>query len=881
MEASDAPANGSFPEFFRMLVDESLFSSTASPERKYWGFQIFQKALPRVKAADMPMLFTKNFMRSWINHLSNSDRYLHKAAKQVANDIQVVVKNNPTLGFTLILQLTGVHGSHQFDKLTKTKTVETILTSMHRDGIQSYIEYLLNQVNDEQPSKETDIQALSARRAWIIEQLAALIRNGAVPKDDKWIQTVLDWFVVHGLFTIRKKSEKSKFLALRDIPNPILSDELRKACRTRLLNCLADLTTQTTLASKIAAVASDGEFWVSKVLTTVDELNQDTKHVKLLSEADEEDKALRQKARELAERLNKISGEQREAARGAELLLSATLLHQYCIDDDDEDDAETLQSCIDAAAQMFPAESKKSKKSRKSSGGAEPDEPKPVDVLVDTLIGFLEEATAYMRAVANQVFTLLSGSVQESTIDLILAQLERRTPEELAQDEDDDEDMGDAEEREDDEADETESSEESVAEDEDEDLDDAADPELRRKIEEALQVNGIRPATGDSDSESEEELMDDEQMMAIDEQLTAVFKARADEKKLGKGKYIFYYICWTVSHFDIGIDVQREATHYKNRVLDLLDTYIKKQSTNPLILRLVLPLVDLVMSSGSDEQQLADKTTGILRSRIGKAKEIPSDIDSEQAAEILRGLHAHARKAVSSEMLTTLSQCSLFITKCLLHAQVEAPVLDAYGASLADFVKRKASRLNTNFFQDLIRRHPSVAWGIRTQLLEVGADAVNDYRRTQVFLLLQTLFGQLPTLGDKHDEILEFVGALRPVIQATIRAACEDGHLTAPQMKEVLKAALLAVRQSKRVLSQDELRSAWDSVSWEEVSQTLASSDKFKSSTGLHNMCGQVVKLLDQKAAAVKPGKRKADTLADAQDAEAPEKKKKAKRSKA
>lgn len=79
-----------------------------------------------------------------------------------------------------------------------------------------------------------------------------------------------------------------------------------------------------------------------------------------------------------------------------------------------------LQSCIDAASRMFPAESKKSKKSRKSSGGAE-DAPAPVDVLVDTVIGFLEQATAYMRAVANQVFTLLSGSVQESTIDLILA----------------------------------------------------------------------------------------------------------------------------------------------------------------------------------------------------------------------------------------------------------------------------------------------------------------------------------------------------------------------------------------------------------------------------------------------------------------------------
>lgn len=72
---------------------------------------------------------------------------------------------------------------------------------------------------------------------------------------------------------------------------------------------------------------------------------------------------------------------------------------------------------------MFPAaDGKKSKKSRKSAGAVDAAEaPEPVDVLVDTVIGFLEKATAYMRAVANQVFTLLAGSVGESTIDLILA----------------------------------------------------------------------------------------------------------------------------------------------------------------------------------------------------------------------------------------------------------------------------------------------------------------------------------------------------------------------------------------------------------------------------------------------------------------------------
>ena len=43
--------------------------------------------------------------------------------------------------------MTGVNGSTQFDKLTHTKTVETILTSMDEAGIKTYIDHLLEQVN--------------------------------------------------------------------------------------------------------------------------------------------------------------------------------------------------------------------------------------------------------------------------------------------------------------------------------------------------------------------------------------------------------------------------------------------------------------------------------------------------------------------------------------------------------------------------------------------------------------------------------------------------------------------------------------------------------------------------------------------------------------
>lgn len=60
--------------------------------------------------------------------------------------------------------------------------------------------------------------------------------------------------------------------------------------------------------------------------------------------------------------------------------------------------------------------------------------------------------------------------------------------------------------------------------------------ELRRKIEEALKVNGAEAdADGSDDATDDEDLMDDDQMMAIDEQLAEVFRSQVNSQKTSKG----------------------------------------------------------------------------------------------------------------------------------------------------------------------------------------------------------------------------------------------------------------------------------------------------------------------------------------------------------
>ncbi|KXN82577.1 DNA polymerase V [Leucoagaricus sp. SymC.cos] len=816
--SSNAP-KGSFQDFFRTVVDESLFSATSSSQRKYWGFQVFQKALSRVDEEHMPMLFTKNFMRSWINHLSNHDNYLHKIAQQTATEVQAFVKQNPHLGFSLILQLTGVHGSQNFDTLTKTKTVGSIVSSLDATGIQKYIQWLFSQVDEFNTTDGDAIQVINHKRQWTIEQLFALVRNGSIPKSDEWVQSVLDWLIVHGLFLVKKKSSKTPITAARTVAHPPFSDDLRKCCRARLLSCLSELNTYTTplrigdKTVKTSAVASDGEFWVSKVLKSITALEGDSKHVSLAVEVDEDDQELRQKAQELVKKLKTVK-DQQDTVRGAELLLLATTLQHYCVDEAEDIHSNSLEACINGTMRMFPEgkKKKKQKESKKTEKEVE-DAHEPVDILVDTIIGFLERSTAYLKTTANQVFSLLSESMKESSVDLILTQLERRDP---TVEEDEDTEMDGLSDENDEGGSEDERSESHEEADDDEDVDDVEALELRNKIEQALRVNGIELATENSDSE-EEELMDDEQMMVIDEQLVEVFRSRTNEKKSGKH------------------DAQREATHFKIRVLDLVDTYVRKQPSNPLVLRFIAPLVDLMTTTGSDEHQLSEKTKGIFSNRIVPNSDTPKDL----VVKTYKDIHHFARRVRVPGLQSAFKQASLQVTKCLLNLGSEDVVVEAYRSSLVDFFTRKNSALQPVFFEDFLRQNRSIGWKLRQNILEGSDKALNGHRQSQAFQFLQLL---LPVISTPEHN-LEWIEFLPPLISKSLEvgrtAVGEKQTLNSIQLKAVIKTAFEALCLTRRHRL-DEVQNIWKADPWVSLKSDLIGCKRFKNATGLHQLCDQI-----------------------------------------
>lgn len=157
-------------------------------------------------------------------------------------------------------------------------------------------------------------------------------------------------------------------------------------------------------------------------------------------------------------------------------------------------------------------------------------------------------------------------------------------------------------------------------------------------------------------------------------------------------------------------------------------------------------MVDLIAGTSPDEKQLSDKAKGILRSRIGKSKDVPSGVDADQVLTVLNDLHTRARKVHSSDLLATLSQSSIYLSKILIQVDAEKSLIQVYSQSLADFITRKNSALNTSFFQDFIRRCPVVAWHLRGDLLDLTGKSVNTYRQLQVFKLLEIFVGQLQVM---------------------------------------------------------------------------------------------------------------------------------------
>ncbi|KAI9367618.1 DNA polymerase phi-domain-containing protein [Aspergillus egyptiacus] len=668
----------SFLDFWTEVVDNGLFAAASSEERKYWGFLLFNKVLNEHKLELASLVFTKNLVRCLMNQLAVEDRYLHRMAVKAAKSIQARVLKEPEFAAASVKGLMGSAGSVNFDQVTKTKTVEKIISEANLDAVNQMLPLFEKLVASPGTSES---KAAASSRQVLAGLLLSMVRARATATDaaeeasEAALERILLIFARFAYFTSDDK----------DIQPPVIQ-QTQELFRSRINSCLNSIiaaqkhanTLPYAVVRKIRDAAKSEEF--GKFIIGMDDTLKDSvkgafKALKKLSSMDKKSDAA--------------------GVDAFRLLYSMTILQVYNGDADAASMLEELDFCY---SKIFGDKKKKEEASEAS------------DALVEILLSFASKQSQLFRRMSEQVFTAFAPNVTATGLESLISILEAKESlagqQEMFDQQDDEEaedaDMMDVDEEdsdvevvnaEDDEAsedeDEDEDGEASSPEDEDNGEDEAEIADFEAKLAQALGTHRPDPdaAEDEEGSESDEDMNDDE-MEELDTQLIKVFQARRDALSKKKDKK----------------DAKETMVNFKNRVLDLLEIYVKKCHSSILALDLLLPLLRLTRRS--TVKQISNKANAVLReyTKLCKGSAVPAlDDDSvEPVWALLRDIHAEAMRSGPPPHVSGCSQASLLVVKVLTAHDKEniRGVVDVYGETRkAQFLSRKC-HVQPSFFTD-------------------------------------------------------------------------------------------------------------------------------------------------------------------------------------
>ncbi|GME41256.1 DNA polymerase V [Neofusicoccum parvum] len=701
-EESSEKNQSKLANFWTDIVDNNLFSASASSEQKSKGFQLFSRMLGNTPTWTLPSLFSPNLMRCLINQRNDSERILHNAAKAPLDEMRARAKKTPEAAAPILEALITKHGSLNFDQITKNKTVDGVLGHANDVALENIVPLLKRLIYR---PEEQDEKAAEAQRRTVADMLVSVVRsrNKETPigTNDSWLQSLLNFLTELAYFTPTASSSPD------DLPIPAVSEASRTMFQGRLTSCLAHL-----LSSKLDTDMQYPYIVVSAIRSK----SKSSKNLALAFQADKTiSRAVKQahkQVEEVAGKTLKAKDKKKPALRAFKLLFSLTIIQVYNGDPDAVSILEELEACYDSAFQ------------KNADANA-------FQQLTEVLLSFAAKPSVLFRKLSEQVFTVFASELTaeglQSMID-ILSKKESMSGQQDLFDQQGSEDEGEGEEEEgsdgdeedsdvemveaeevDDEEDEGSDDDDDDDDDDDEGSDDDSDEEDEEELERfnaalAKTLNMSGPTgEGEESGDDDEADMDDDQMMALEPHLAKIFKQRQEAANKSKKKD--------------NKDAKATMINFKNRVLDLLLIYVKQQHANPLALDVIMPLLQLIRQTKA--KQLAEKSTNLLKQYFDatkKAMPMLEDDDVDRVWELLEDIHTEVTKDASKLHAGACSRASLFVAKVLVakdkedsEAENYGRVADVYSRTQKQWYADPKSQLHPSFFNEWIN------WSVATR----------------------------------------------------------------------------------------------------------------------------------------------------------------------
>ncbi|XP_068010581.1 myb-binding protein 1A [Melanerpes formicivorus] len=760
-----------FELFWREGVENGLLKEKSGPV-SYMCYRLLGRALPLLSLDQLQMVLKGKVMQHYGEHVVTSqlpDRF--KFAPEMEGYVDEFLSSCDDLekqlaviiGFsTLTNQGYPVFSSSSrvvkhLQPVALQKYVEWLKDMFLRPDLDCCLDFSSNRQKQSREGVNIAQRKIGRLRKWIIHRLVSVIEC-PTEKEESLVMDISRFCFFHAFFKTKKKT--SQICEANVLLSEPLDEQTYSAIENYFFGLLQTLNTLTVLGDtpKAAAlrekhihgVTADGKLWIFLLVEYANKLLS-SDHIKPLKPFTKGQKDIWERALQSVRNLQKKEhkADNAKVVTFQQLLL---LMAIYLFKNQSET-VDVLSDLLDCTERAFSKESKK-----KKTDNAEPGW---VEVMVEILLSLLAQPSLLIRRISKSMFVQICPNLTKRGLQLILDVLdpyqeqdeesavvvmeESKKKLKSAQDMD--------EEGSEDSSDEGDSEEEKDSEDEEED--EEVDDDFRSQLMNVLQAGS---ATGGAESDEE---LDDEAMMALDKNISALFaeqqkriQAKKDEKdKMRKEKIL--------------------RRDFKIKVLDLVEVFLTKQSENPLVFDVIEPLLRVIehcMISDSDKQEVdfLQKTANIFMNSLCRPKQYCRKVDALQD-----DLHAFVERLVKKACKLTdtsvalyyfsaslyllrvlkgstsdksstpptslpgkqsnLQACQLVSTGCLNMERVT----EIYQQALTQFFTKRKSALTGAMFHDLFRRFPIMCKPLVDTLVKSITAATRQHQQAQACLLLQ------------------------------------------------------------------------------------------------------------------------------------------------
>ncbi|NXP22956.1 MBB1A protein, partial [Scytalopus superciliaris] len=734
---------GAFELFWNEVVENGLLKEKSGPV-SYMCYRLLGSALPVLSLEQLQVVLKGKVMLHYGEHVgatqfpqgfkfaTEMEGYIDKFLSDCDDpERQLAVM----MGFSTLTHLgkpvlmSASRVVRHLQAVALQKYIDWLKDMFLRPDLDCCLDFSSNRQKQSRENGDRAQHKIARLRRWIIHRLVN-ITESAMKKEESLVMDIARFCFFHAFFVAKKKTSQISEASV--LPSEPLDEQDHTETENYFFGLLQTLNTLPVLGDtpKAAAlrekhvhgVTADGKLWIFLLAEYANKLLS-SEHVRAVKPFTKEQRAIWERTLQSVKNLQKKENKSDSAKVGAfQQLLLSIAIHLFKNQSETVDVLSDLLSCTEKA---FSKEAKKKK--------TDNSEPAWVEVMVEILLSLLAQPSLLLRRISKSVFVWICPSLTKRGLQLILdvfdpsqeeneesavvvmEESKKKTRSAKDVDEEGSEDSSDE--------DDTDSGDEEMSEE--------VDDDFRSQLMNVLQAGNalLTCCFCQKGGDGSDEELDDEAMMALDKNISALFaeqQKRIQAKKNEKDRMRKEKI------------LRRD---FKAKVLDLIDVFLMKQAESPLVFDIIEPLLQLIeqcMSSDSDKQEVdfLRKTASIFKNSLCRNKQYCRSVQAlqEDVHALVQRLVKKACKHTDSAVALYYFSASLYLLKVLKgNTSSPAPppqpedqndstkqasqllnpgcldvkrVAVTYRQALTHFFSKRNSPLTCSMFHDLFKRFP-------------------------------------------------------------------------------------------------------------------------------------------------------------------------------